>query len=214
MLGMGSSASQRRTVRGQEGLSIDKCSIRDNNIHAMSCTMVLTFAAFLFALMFAQQAPISQPAPAAQADSKSADRDQIQGVLRRYQTAYQDQDMEELLAIWPGLQNDQKERKKYKKEFDRADITHMKVVLEPEDIQFPTKDEAVVKSKCNEQYIQVVFSSYSSGDATIGGIVAQRPGPTNSTEKKTVKKTSDIWMTMHRDGNGWTIVSISDKKPR
>jgi hypothetical protein len=212
---MGSSASQRLTVPGQEGLSIDRCSIPDNNIHAMSRTMALTFAAFLFAaLMFAQQAPLSQPAPAAQADSQSADRDQIQKVLRRYQTAYENQDMEELQAIWPGLQNDPKEQKKYKKEFDRADITHMKVVLEPQDIQFPTKDEAVVKSKCNEQYIQVVSSSYSSGDATIAGIVAQRPGPTNSTEKKTVKKTSDIWMTMHRDGKGWTIVSVSDKKLR
>ncbi|HXM20436.1 MAG TPA: hypothetical protein VN948_04115 [Terriglobales bacterium] len=180
----------------------------------MSRIITLTSAVFLFAaVLLAQQAPASQPASAGQADSQNADRDQIQKLLTRYQAAYEGRNMAELLAIWPSLQNDQKEQKKIKKEFDRADISSMKVVLELQDMQFPAKDEAVVKSKCNEQYVQVVSTSYSSGDATMGGIVGQRPGPTNNIDKKTVKKTSDIWMTLHRDGDHWTIVSVSDKKP-
>jgi hypothetical protein len=163
--------------------------------------------------VFAQQAPTTQPAPATQADSQGSDRDQIQKLLTRYQTAYETRNMVEMQAIWPNLQTDQKEQKKIKKEFDRADISEMKVVLEPQDMQFPSKDEAVVKAKCNQQYMQVVTSSYSSGDATMGGLVGQRPGPSNNQDKKSVKKTSDVWMTLHRDGDKWTIVSMSDKKP-
>jgi hypothetical protein len=90
----------------------------------------------------------------------------------------------------------------------------MKYVLEAQDIQFPNNDEAVVKAKCDQQYHQLVTSSYSSGDATMGGLVGQRPGPSNNRDEKTVKKTSDLWMTLHRDGDKWTIASVSDKKPR
>jgi len=180
----------------------------------MSRIIVLSAWILVFApLVFAQQAPASQPAPAVQADSQNTDHDQIQKVLTRYQTAYETRNMAEMLTIWPSLQNDQKEQKKIKKEFDRADISEMKVVLEPQDMQFPSKDEAVVKAKCNQQYLQVVTSSYSSGDATMGGLVGQRPGPSNNQDKKSVKKTSDLWMTLHRDGDKWTIASMSDKKP-
>jgi hypothetical protein len=186
---------------------------RDDNVGAMSRTLILAVAFFASTMLALQTTP-SQPAPSSQADSQSTDRDQIQKVLKRYETAYEGRNMVELQTIWPTLQSDQKEQKKIKKEFDRADISQMKVALEPQDVQFSSKDEAVVKAKCNEQYVQVVSSSYSSGDATMGGIVAQRPGPTNTSDKKTVKKTSDLWMTMHRDGDRWTIVSVSEKKPR
>ena len=205
----------RGRIDDSRAFAVDRVSGRDQNVVTMSRTLPLIFAIILFAsMMLAQQATPSQSAPASQANSQSNDRDQIQNLLKRYQAAYEGRNMAELQAIWPTLQNDQKEQKKIKKEFDRADISQRKVVLEPQDIQFPAKDEAVVKSKCNEQYVQVVNSSYSSGDATIGGIVGQRPGPTNNTEKKTVKKTSDVWMTLQRDGGNWMIVSVSDKKSR
>jgi len=199
-------------AQSDSAFPIDRLSGKHDNVGAMSRTVI--FAVALFAsTMLAQQTTPSQPAPSAQTDSQSADRDQIQKVLKRYEMAYEGRNMAELQAIWPTLQNDQKEQKKIKKEFDRADISQMKLALEPEDMQFPTKDEAVVKAKCNEQYVQVVSSSYSSGDATMGGMGGQRPGPTNNTDKKTVKKTSDVWMKLHRDGDNWTIVSVSDKKP-
>jgi hypothetical protein len=73
-------------------------------------TIVLSAWILVFAhLVFAQQAPATQPAaPGTPADSQNTDRDQIQKLLTRYQTAYETRNMAEIQAIWPTLQNDQK----------------------------------------------------------------------------------------------------------
>jgi len=163
--------------------------------------------------MFGQGIPASQPAFATRTDSRNADIKQIEPLLARYRAAHEHRDLGEVLAIWPSLQNDQKELKKIKKQFERADILSTKVALESSEVQFPSKDEAIVKSTCTQQYVQLVSSSYASGDLNLQAMPAQNPGPTNNSDKKSVKKTNDIWMTLHRDGDSWTIVSVSDKKP-
>ena len=62
--------------------------------------------------------------------------------------------------------------------------------------------------------MQLEKSGYYAGDAMLARLVAQTPGPLTDLEKKKVKKAGDVWMTLHRDGGQWTIVSVSDKKPR
>ena len=86
-------------------------------------TCILLFAC----LTVAQQAPASQSA--SQANSSSAAASQFDPLLQRYKAAYEHQNMDDLLGIWPSLKDDKKTMHKIKEQFDRADISAMKMTV-------------------------------------------------------------------------------------
>jgi len=165
----------------------------------------LTFAS----VMFAQQAP----AVGTRATPSNTDTKQFETVLTHYQAAYERQDIAELLAVWPTLPKDDKQFKKIKRQLERADISSVKLVVEPHDVQFTGQDDAVVQCATNEEYVQIEKSDYYQGDAQIQRMGTQNTNSLGQMQKKTVKKNGNVWMTLHRDGDKWTIVAVSDKKP-
>jgi hypothetical protein len=192
-------------------MPIDTETIETDNTRVMTRQSIVAFTTLMFAsALLAQQTPALAP----RADSLRTGTKQFEPVFTSYQKAYERQDLRELLAVWPTLPRDAKQFKKIKQQFERADITHVRLVVEPHDVQIRGNDDAVVQCSNSEQYVQLEKSGYYGGDAMLPRLVAQTPGPLNDLEKRKVKKTGDIWMTLHRDGDQWTIVSVSDKKPR
>jgi hypothetical protein len=177
--------------------------------------LTLSFGLLLPAAVSAQQTGDSQPSSAAPAaaNASAVDRISIEGVLRRYETAYNHQNIDELVAVWPGLQDDKKNFKKMKDEFGRADISDRKVSMETQDVLPAADGNFLVRCTRSEQYTKLQTTNYSSGDLQMGSMPAQNPGPKNLSDKKPIHKTSDVWLTLHKDGNAWTIASLSDKKP-
>ncbi len=178
--------------------------------------MTLSLGLLLPAAASTQQRGDSQPSSAAPAatNANTVDRISIEGVLRRYETAYNHQSVDELVAVWPSLQNDKKSFTKMKDEFGRADISDRKVSMEVKDVQVAADGNFLVRCTRSEQYMKLQNTTYTSGDLQMGATPVQNPGPSHLTDKKTVHKTNDVWLTLHKDGNAWTIASVSDKKPR
>lgn len=139
------------------------------------------------------------------------DRAQIEKALKHYTDAYDRQDLPDVLKVFPDLANQKKELHKIQERFDNPRISNTRLELQLLEVT-PEKDGVLAKCKRIEKYDEVKYSSYESGDATIGGMPVQRPGPTKMEEKKPVSKTGDAWITLHRDGDNWKIASISDKQ--
>jgi len=154
-----------------------------------------------------------QTSTSTSAGDTTSNTKQFEPVFTRYQAAYERQDISELLAVWPTLQKDEKEYKKIKKQLERADISSVKLVVKPHDVQFSGKDDAVVQCSTNEQYLQIEKSDYYQGDAQIQRMGTQNTNSLGQIQRRTVKKNGNLWMNLHRDGDKWTIVSVSEKKP-
>ena len=200
----------RSYVYFRRRMPIDTAIVETDNTRVMIRPSIIACTILMFvAEVFAQQTPALLP----RTDSSNMGTKQFEPVFTSYQRAYEQQDFAELLAVWPTLSKDAKEFKKIKRQFDRADIAHVKLVVEPHDVRFSGQDDAVVQCSTSEQYVQLEKSGYYGGDAMLARLVAQTPGPLNDLEKRKVKKTGDVWMTLHRDGDQWTIVSVSHKKP-
>ena len=154
------------------------------------------------------QAPSDQ-----QAAAQNPDRSAIDALLKRYAAAYNHQSLDELVAVWPSLQNDKKTFKKVKDEFSRADVSEMNVSMQVQEVQSTASGDTLVRCTRSEQYKKLQTTSYSSGDNMMGSMPAQNPGPAHLSEKKSVHKTGDVWLTLHKNGDTWMIASVSDKKP-
>ena len=176
--------------------------------------LTLSFGLVLPVAATAQQPADAQPPSTAPAAGYSLDRIAVEGVLRRYEAAYAHQSIDELVAVWPSLENDKKNYKKMKDELGRADISDRKVTMEVQDVQSATGGDFLVRCTRSDQYMKLQSSSYSSGDLNIQSMPSQNPGPTQQTDKKQVRKTNEVWLTMRHAGGDWTIASVSDKKPQ
>jgi hypothetical protein len=175
--------------------------------------LTLSFALLLPVASAAQQTGNVQPSSAAPVAASAVERIAIEGVLRRYESAYSRQNIDELVAVWPSLQNDKKNFKKMKDELGRADISDRKVAMEVQDVQNVPGGDFLVRCSRSDQYMKLQTTSYSSGDLQIQSMPSQHPGPSQQADKVPVHKTSDVWLTMHHTGSDWTIASVSDKKP-
>ena len=178
-----------------------------------SLTGLTLSLALLTPVGLAQRQAESQAPSDQQAAAQNPDRSAIDALLKRYATAYNHQSLDELLAVWPSLQNDKKTLKKTKDEFGRADVSEMNVSLQVQEVQPAANGDTLVRCTRSEQYKKLQTTSYSSGDNMMGSMPAQNPGPAHLSEKKSVRKTSDVWLTLHKNGDDWTIASVSDKKP-
>jgi hypothetical protein len=161
----------------------------------------------------AQQKAESQAASDQQAAAQNPDRSAIDALLKKYATAYNHQSLDELVAVWPSLQNDKKTFKKMKDEFGRADISEMNVSLQVREVQPTATGDTLVQCARSEEYKKTQTTAYTSGDNMMGSMPSQTPGPAHLSEKKSVHTTGDVWLTLHKNGDTWTIASVSDKKP-
>ena len=165
----------------------------------------------LVCLGSAQQSSGDQASPATAAAAPGPDRGPIEATLKAYVSAYERRSMDELLAVWPDLQGQKKEFKKIKDHFNDGSVLEpVKVTLGPQEIQ-SSKDDAIARCQRTEEYVKLETHTDSAGDAMMSN-VAQRPPPTQSTNKKNVKKTETLWFKLHKNGDKWQVVAVSDKQ--
>jgi hypothetical protein len=161
----------------------------------------------LVSLTFAQESPASPTT------ATGPDRGPIQAALKSYVDAYNHRSLQELLAVWPDLENQKKDYKKIKEHFDDASLSAEQMTLKPLETQ-SLHDTAVVQAERTDQFVKTeTTSQIVGGGLGAAGMPSQDPGPHVDTVKKTVKKGDTVWITLHRTGDAWTIVSVSDKKP-
>jgi hypothetical protein len=178
-----------------------------------SLTGLTLSLALLTSVGSAQQKVEAEASPAQQAATQNPDRSAIDALLKRYATAYNHQSLDELVAVWPSLQNDKKAFKKTKDEFGRVDVSEMNVSLQVREVQPAASGDTLVHCTRSDEYKKTQTTAYTSGDNMMGSMPAQNPGPAHLNEKKPVHKTSDVWLALHKSGDAWTIASVSDKKP-
>ena len=107
------------------------------------------------------------------------------------------------------MQNEKKEYKKIKEHFTDTKVSHEQVNLNACETQ-AVKDDAVAKCERTEEFVKTEIETSYGGDATMAS-PAQRPTPTNTENRRPVKKTGTVWVKLHKDGDTWKIVSVSDK---
>ncbi len=175
--------------------------------------LTLSFGFLVTGTTAAQQTVDSHPSSVAQVASQTPDRSSIDPVLRQYEAAYNHQNVDELLVVWPRLQNDKKSLKKIKDEFGRADISDVNVSLQVQEVQAAADGETLVRCVRSEQYKKLETTGVSPGDLGIQQVPRQIGGASSQTEKKQVHKTTGVWLMLYKTGNEWAIASVSDKKP-
>ncbi len=156
-----------------------------------------------------QQTPAAQSSADPSTAAQAPDRAPIDAALKAYVSAYERRSMDELLAIWPDLQNQKKDYKKIKDHFEDGRISSVKVTLGPEEIQ-SSKDDAVARCERTEEYVKTVTHTEGAGDAMMSN-PAQRPPPTQRTSTSNEKKSSNLWFKLHKNGDSWQIVAVSEK---
>lgn len=172
------------------------------------------FALFLILALtvcaFAQEsAPASQVPPGVAANAQTPDQAAINATLKAYVDAYGTRNIDNLVAIWPDLPNQKKDYKKIKEHFTDSKISHDKVSLNGCETQ-AMKSDVVVKCERIEEYIKTEEETSYFGDAMMAS-PAQRPPPNPRQEKHTEKKHGNVWVKLHKDGDSWKIVSVSEK---
>ncbi len=181
----------------------------DHNLFMNRLIIVFLCLFVLVCLGTAQEAAPASP-PTAPTAATQTDRAPIEAVLKSYVGANERRNMDDLLALWPELKNQQKEYKKIKGQFEDKQILSIKVTLNPQEIQ-ATKDDAVARCQRMEEVVKLVTHSQSSGDSMMSN-PAQRPPPTQEASKETEKKKQTLWFKLHKDGDSWKIVAVRDKQ--
>jgi hypothetical protein len=134
----------------------------------------------------AHQAPATQGSNA-EVPWANVDRTRVENILKAYATAYQGQDLQAVLKVWPDLQNQPKELRKTKERFENPRISNTLLTLDIEDVRL-TSDSALVKCKRLETYDQLEYSTYSSNDNQMGSMPSQNAGPSHLENKKSEQR--------------------------
>jgi len=171
------------------------------------------YAATVFALaIFANAQEPSAPAtPTAQTQVQPSpgDRAGVDAALKKYESAYQHMSLYELQIVWPDLPNQKKEYRKAEDLFKRGDVSDMLLSLEAKDVQV-NGDNAVVHGIRHEHYLKNEKSEYYGSDLGMEPLGTQRLGPTAVRKKRSVKKTDDVTIHLHRQGDAWVISSLEE----
>jgi hypothetical protein len=172
-------------------------------------TMTLHGAAILFAVVIFANAqepstsPANRTAPT-QAQAPAADREQVEGTLKKYESAYQHMSLYELQNIWPDLLNQKKEYRKAEEMFRRGDVSGLQVSVQIQDMRW-LNDSALVQCIRHEQYTMTSHSTL---------VVPNRSGPTFGTvdqrDTRKVKNDREVEFTLRRSGGNWIIASLSE----
>ena len=159
----------------------------------------------LVCLGWAQQGSSQQASPATAAAASGPDRGPIEAALKAYVSAYERRSMDELLAVWPDLPAQKKEFKKIKDHFNDGSILDpLKVTLGPQEIQ-SSKDDAVARCQRTENYVKLEKH-------TVHYVDRMYQTPDEQTSREKVKKTETLWFKLHKNGDKWQVVAVSDKQ--
>jgi hypothetical protein len=156
---------------------------------------------------------VAQGATAAQSPAVPATSAQgkmpagVELTLKKYVAAYERRSMQDLVTVWPDLQSQKREFVKVKQHFDDPNVFNEHLNLHPLETQ-TLKDDAIVQCERTEHFSKTE-STQTGGDLIMNSSPAQTPPPGQTT--KEVKKTDKIWVKLHKNGDGWVIVSISQK---
>ena len=148
-------------------------------------------------------------ASAQQPSTSPADREGIDAALKKYESAYQHMSLYELQNVWPDLPNQKKEYRRAEDLLKRGDVSNVQVSLYLHDVQV-NGDDAVAHGLRNEQYLKNQQSSYYGADNTMERVGTQTPGPATERDKRTVKKTQEVTIHLHRQGDAWVIASLEE----
>ena len=172
------------------------------------------YAATVFALAIFASAQEPSTASAdratpAQTQIPAADQEGIDSALKKYESAYQHMSLYELQNVWPDLPNQKKEYRRAEDLLKRGDVSNVQVSLYIHDIQV-NGDDAVAHGLRNERYFKNQQSSYYGADNTMARVGTQTPGPVAEKDKRTVKKTQEVTIQLHRQGGTWVIASLEE----
>jgi len=174
------------------------------------------FFAFCLILALAVCALAQGSAPASQAPASPPDRAQsannaaINAALNAYVNAYGKRSIDDLVAVWPDLANQKKEYRKIKEHFADAKVSNEKLSLNSCETQ-AVKDQAMATCEQTEEFVKTETETTYGGDAMMAS-PAQRPPPVKQDLKHNMKKSETVWVKLHKDGDTWKIVSVSNKK--
>src|SRR5258708_25451557 len=102
--------------------------------------------------------------------------------------------MQDLLTVWPDLQNQKREFGKIKRQIDDPNVSNEHMSLHPLETQM-LKDDAIVQCERIERFSKTQ-TTQTGGDLIMNGSPAQTPPP--SQETKPVKKTDKVWVKVHK----------------
>jgi len=202
-------------------MSLQSLTVHKLTIAPAQTTILVTMKqhllAFCLILALAVTALAQGSAPASQAPASASDRAQsaadnagTNALLKAYVNAYANRNIDDLVAVWPDLQNQKKEYKKIKEHFKDPKVSNEKLSLDKCETQ-AIQNQAMATCEQTEEYVKTETETSSGGDAMMAS-PAQRPPPTTQDLKHNMKKTQTVWVKMHKDGDTWKIVSVSDKK--
>ena len=132
---------------------------------------------------------------------------EIGEALKKYVAAYEARNLQDLLKVWPDLQNQKKDLGKIKQHFNDPNVSNEHLTLQPLQTQV-LKDDAIVNCERTEHFAKMETTN-PGGDLIMNRQVSQTPPPTETT--KTLKKTNKVWIKLHQNQDSWVIVSVSEK---
>jgi hypothetical protein len=147
-------------------------------------------------------------------DAGTPNRVQLEETLQHYLAAYQQKNYQRLLEVWPTLAGEKKEAEKIRRHLEDNNISQEQMTIQPLQTE-STADSAIMHAQRTEQYVKTErTSTIAQGDLNMGNMPAQNPGPSQIEKKKPFKKTDTVWIKFHKNGDNWTIASITSQKPQ
>ena len=173
----------------------------------MKTLSVSLFCALLLCSAAAQDATSAKATQASGASAESQMPPEIGEALKKYVAAYEARNLQDLLKVWPDLQNQKKDLGKIKQHFNDPNVSNEHMTLQPLQTQV-LKDDAIVRCDRTERFAKTETSE-TGGDLIMNRQVSQTPPPSEST--KNVNRTNKVWVKLHKNQDGWVIVSIGEK---
>ncbi len=175
----------------------------------MKTLSVTIFCALLLCAAAAQEAGTAKAPDTQGTNAQSAMPAEIETALKKYVAAYEGRSVQDLLAVWPDLQNQKKDFGRIKRQFSDPNVSNEHMSLHPLQTQV-LKDDAIVQCERTEHFAKTETSE-TGGDLIMNRQVSQTPPPSQAT--KTVKKADKVWVKLHKSQDAWVIVSVSEKPP-
>ncbi|MCU1303321.1 MAG: hypothetical protein JWQ87_3605 [Candidatus Sulfotelmatobacter sp.] len=156
-----------------------------------------------------QETAISQPA---QSVASTPDRIQVEQALQRYLAALVHRSLPELVTVWPDLGHQKKEYERIKRHLEDTSVSDDRISLQPLEIEVKG-DEAVVKAQRTEEFVKTEYvNSASHGILMSNDVPMHDPSTDRIPKKKNKKKMDTLSIDLHRAGDSWKILSITEQK--
>jgi len=176
----------------------------------MRILSVSLFCTLLACSTVAQESTPAKPAEAQGSSAESKMDPGIEAALKKYVAAYEGHSVQNLLAVWPDVQNQKKEFGKIRQHLEDANISDEHMSLRPLQTQ-TSKDEAIVQCERTDKFSKTETKTEFSGDLNMGASPVQSPPPSSRSSKKAVNKTDKVWIKLHKDHDDWVIAALSEK---